>query len=63
MTNKRAMELLNQIIDYTSIARDTEETISELLHMGFSAEELCNEFAFGQEDIDYVLNDIEIDED
>lgn len=47
----RAMELLNQIIDHTSCARNCSDTIVELLNMGFTGEELYEEFGFNLHDI------------
>lgn len=62
MTYKRSMELLSEIVDYVSIANDTAETIEELLNMGFTSEELINDFSFSKEDVDDVLDDKEYEE-
>lgn len=51
MKEERANELLNQIIDYISIGRNCDETIKELLKMGFKPEELYNHFGFNLLDI------------
>lgn len=59
MTYERSMELLSEVIDYVSIANDTAETIEELLKIGFTSEELINDFSFSKEDVDDVLNDKE----
>lgn len=52
MTKERAMELLDMVIDYVSITENISTTIQELLHIGFTEEELVNEFHFSQADID-----------
>lgn len=59
MTYKRNMELLSEVVDYVSIANDTAETIEKLLKIGFTSEELINDFSFSKEDVDDVLNDKE----
>lgn len=59
MTYERSMELLSEIVDYVSIANDTAETIEELLKIGFTSEELINDFSFSKEDVNAVLNDKE----
>ena len=51
MNNERCMELLNQIIDYTAIARNCTETIYELERMGFTGEELHTYFGFNLHDV------------
>ena len=63
MTYERSMELLSEVVDYVSIANDTAETIEELLKMGFTSEELINDFSFSKEDVDDVLNDKEEEKD
>lgn len=63
MTYERSMELLSEVVDYVSIANDTAETIEELLKMGFTSEEIINDFSFSKEDVDDVLNDKEEEKD
>ena len=63
MTHERSMALLSEIIDHTSIANDTSDTIEELLKMGFTAEELVNDFSFSKEDVADVLNNEEEEND
>lgn len=55
MTKERCMELLNQIIDHTAVARDTAETIEELVNMGFTYNELITEFNFDKDDVNDVI--------
>lgn len=57
MTNERAMELLNQIIEYTLIARNIYEGINKLISMGFEKEELEKYFNFSGDDIGYALEE------
>lgn len=52
MDEKRMKALLNQIINHVAVARNTSETVSELFNMGFTAEELTNEFGFSQADVE-----------
>ena len=51
MTCERQKELLDSIIDHISAANDTQETLHKLLFLGFTAEELHNDFEFGIDDI------------
>lgn len=55
MTKERCMELLNQVIDHTAVARDTAETIEELINMGFTYDELIAEFNFDKDDVNDVI--------
>lgn len=52
MTKERTMELLNEIIDYVAISRDTSEQIDELTSMGFTFEELVKDFNYSESDIE-----------
>ena len=49
------MELLNQVIDHVSVARNTAETIHELLHIGFDKDELTNIFNFDKSDVENAI--------
>lgn len=62
MTYQRAMELLNGIINHVSVAENTSTQIAELTSMGYSPEELVNNFNYSQSDIDDYLEDTEDDE-
>lgn len=55
MTKERCIELLNQVIDHTAVARDTAETIEELINMGFTYDELIAEFNFDKDDVNDVI--------
>lgn len=46
MSPERMMQLLRQIIDHTAVDKNCEETIIELLCMGFTGEELFEHFYF-----------------
>ena len=50
MTKERALELLNEIIEYTLIAENRKEAIRELINMGFKPEELIRVFNFNTSD-------------
>lgn len=54
MTKERCMELLNQVVDHTGIAHNTQEQIHELLQIGFTADELVDEFQFDRQDVTTV---------
>lgn len=57
MTKERCMELLNQVIDHASVAHNTREQIHELLLIGFTADELINEFNFDADDVNDALSE------
>ena len=59
MSYSRCMELVNQIINYTSAADNTSNTIRKLLYMGFEADELVTFFDFGHDDVDPVVKEME----
>lgn len=63
MSNERCMQLLNNIIDHVSCARNTSETIEELLYMGFEENELINHFGFCEDDINNTTNNDDDEED
>ena len=58
---ERANELLNEIIDYTAIGRNSSETIQELIQMGFKDEELWTYFSFNLHDVADALEDMYTD--
>lgn len=49
------MELLNQVIDHISAAQNTQNTIHELLLIGFTPEELIHDFNFDDQDVKNVI--------
>ena len=51
MTLERAKELLNMVIDHISAANSCHETIRQLMDLGFTGQELCDEFSFSLMDI------------
>lgn len=57
MTHERAMELLNSVVEYVSIANNAAEQIEELTSMGFTTDELMTDFCYSKEDIDRYLSD------
>ena len=52
ISHERAMELLNEIINHVTIAENTSNSISKLVNMGFSLEELVRHFNFSSSDIE-----------
>lgn len=58
MTKSRAMELLNGIINHISVAVSTRNVIEGLLSIGFTKEELVEEFGYSSSDVEYVLEDM-----
>lgn len=59
MKRKRAMELLNAVINHLSVAERNNTVIEKLLNIGFTDEELINEFNFCREDVNDVLKEME----
>ena len=59
MSYSRCMELVNQIINHTSAADNTSNTIRKLLYMGFEADELVTFFGFSCDDVDPVVKEME----
>lgn len=59
MSYSRCMELVNQIINHTSAADNTSNTIRKLLYMGFEADELVTFFNFSCDDVDPVVKEME----
>ena len=62
MKRKRAIELLNAMIDHLSVAERNDTVIEQLLKIGFTDEELINEFNFCREDVNNVVEEMEKDE-
>lgn len=54
MTHERAMELLNEIINtkVEEAGLDAREAAEELLGMGFTVEELVQDFEFDADDLE-----------
>ena len=51
MTIERQKEMLNKIIDHELVTKTCKETIQHLLWLGFTSEELNNDFNFSLNDI------------
>lgn len=51
MTNERAKELLNEVIDYISVANNSNDTIKILFNCGFTPDELIDEFGWSLSDV------------
>ena len=51
MTYDRQKEMLNRMIDHEAVGRNCKETIQHLLWLGFTDEELFNDFSFNLHDI------------
>lgn len=62
MTYKRSMELLNAVIDHIYVAEKSQETIRKLFEIGFTAEELVDEFNWSLTDVREVEYDLLLDE-
>lgn len=54
MTYDRQKEMLNRMIDYEAVKRNCKELVQHLLWLGFTDEELFNDFGFY-----FNLHDIE----
>ena len=57
MKTERAMEILNNVVNFVSVGNDTGDTINELLKYGFEAEELVNDFHFSKADVEDVIGE------
>lgn len=55
---ERAIELLNKVIDYISIAENTNTTLKELIKIGFEDKELHNVFHFNTNDIKWANEEL-----
>lgn len=51
----RAMELLNAVVDHIAVAENTNTQITNLVNIGFTADELVKYFGYSQSDIDTYL--------
>lgn len=58
MNNKRAMELLNNVVNYVAMGTDSNEQIDVLVNrIGFTGEELVKEFNYSKADVEEVTGD------
>ena len=62
MTHARCKELLNAMIDNLSVAERNNTVIQKLLGIGFTEEELINEFNFCRNDVEDVVEEMKKDE-
>ena len=60
MTLERSKELLNNVINHIAAAENTNETITQLINLGFTKEELL-EFNFSEGDIEYAFAEYDSD--
>ena len=60
MTLERSKELLNNVINHIAAAENTNETITQLINLGFTKEELL-EFNFSEVDIEYAFAEYDSD--
>lgn len=58
MLKKRAMDLLQETIDYMLVAESNREVIKQLLNIGFTAEELVKEFKLNSDEVNAVEEEI-----
>lgn len=56
MELERAKELVNILIEDMLVGEKISNVIEKLLELGFTAEELINEFSFSEEDVNLVAN-------
>ena len=56
MELERAKELVNILIEDMLVGEKISNVIEKLLELGFTAEELVNEFSFSEEDVNLVAN-------
>ena len=63
MTKQRAIELLNAVIDNLSVAERNDSVIEKLLHIGFTGDELVEDFGYSLTDVIEVEEELETEED
>ena len=63
MTNERCMELLNAVIDNLSVAERNDNVIRKLFHIGFTGDELVEDFGYSLTDVREVEEGLEAEED
>lgn len=62
MSLERAKELLNNVIDHISVANSCHETIRQLIDLGFTGQELCDEFSFNPLDVADAEDDVDAEQ-
>lgn len=62
MTKERAMELLNAVIDNLSVAERNDTVIEKLLNIGFTGDELVEDFGYSLTDIREIEEEMENEE-
>lgn len=62
MTKERAMELLNSVIDDLSVAERNDNVIRKLFHIGFTGDELVEDFGYSLTDVREVEEELEAEE-
>ena len=63
MTLERTKELLNAFINHLSVAENNSTVIQELLSIGFTKDELINEFNFCEDDVKDIIENMKDEED
>lgn len=51
MTPERQKEMLDRIVESITVARTTKESIQKLLYLGFTSDEIENDFNFSHNDV------------
>lgn len=62
MTKERAMELLNAVIDNLSVAERNDDVIIKLFCIGFTSDELVEDFGYSLTDVREIEEELEIEE-
>ena len=62
MTKERAMELLNAVIDDLSVAERNDVVIEKLMNIGFTGDELVEDFGYSLTDVREVEEEMESEE-
>lgn len=57
MKNERALEVINNMVNYLSCGNNVYFTIEELIKCGLTAEELVNDFGFSISDVEAVTGE------
>ena len=62
ITADRAKEFLNMVIGHVSVGNNCHETLKELPKIGFTGEELFNEFSFNLLDVADAEDDVDTEQ-
>lgn len=61
MTDERCREILSQVINHVTSCRNEEESARELLLLGFTKEELVEEYGFDEDEVAEAAKEFEDD--